>query len=76
MNEGQGCRVVAVLCDFPVLFSIQSSFVDAVWPAEGDQDPSQIENTVGKEEISKPQKRNYQQRKQINSRWLKDLNIR
>ena len=54
MNEGQGCRVVAVLCDFPVLFSIQSSFVDAVWPAEGDQDPSQIENTVGKEEISKP----------------------
>lgn len=35
------CRVVAVLYDFPTLFSVQSSPANAVWTAEGVQDPHQ-----------------------------------
>lgn len=70
------CRVVAVLYDFPTLFSVHSSPANAVWTAEGVQDPHQdLRTKCGKEEISRGRKATVQNRKQMNLKISGALNL-
>ena len=76
MNEGEICRVVAVLCDFPGLFSVQASLANAVWPGEEAQDLCQDQRTkCRKEDISGHRKATVRQRKEVNLKLPTELNL-